>query len=188
MKVAAALLSVALLVGCATRGVPRKYGIPNFGKVNESLYRGGQPDADAIQQLSAMGIKSVVNLCMADAWEGEQDAARAASISYANIPLRSFAAPTDEQVANILAAISTMPQPVFVHCRRGCDRTGTIIACYRIQQEHWDNVSALKEAKSYGISCFEIGMRKYITHFKGRVCRLPAAAGPGVSRAVVPAG
>ena len=46
------------------------------------------------------------------------------------------------------------------------DRTGTIIACYRIQQDHWANSSALKEAEVYGLSPFEVGMRNYIKHFK----------------------
>jgi len=80
--------------------------------------------------------------------------------------LHSLSAPTDAQVACVLVAISTLPKPVFVHCQYGCDRTGTIIACYRVQQDHWTNSSALTEAEVYGISPFEVGMRNYIRHFK----------------------
>ena len=167
MRTVSALLSVALLVGCATRGVPATNGIANFGKVNDSLYRGGQPDQRAIQQLQAMGVRSVINLRMTnDVWKGEEAAVTASSMAYTNIPLHSLAAPTDAQVASILAAISTMPKPVFVHCQFGCDRTGTIIACYRIQHDHWANSSALKEAEVYGISPFELGMRSYILHLQ----------------------
>jgi tyrosine-protein phosphatase SIW14 len=167
MRIVAALLSVALLVGCATRGVSSTNDIPNFGKVNDSLYRGGQPDLKAMRQLKAMGIKSVVNLRMTnDVLKGEQAAATAGLIAYTNIPLPSLSAPTDAQVATVLAAISTMPKPVFVHCQFGCDRTGTIIACYRIQRDHWANSTALKEAEVYGLSLLEVGMRNYIKHFK----------------------
>jgi tyrosine-protein phosphatase SIW14 len=167
MRILAALLFVALLVGCATRGVPATNGIVNFGKVNDSLYRGGQPDHKAMQQLAAMGVRSVINLRMTnDVWNGEQAVATAYSMAYTNIPLRSLSAPTDAQVACVLAAISAMPKPVFVHCRHGCDRTGTILACYRIQQDHWANSSALKEAEVYGISPIEVAMRNYIKHFK----------------------
>jgi protein tyrosine/serine phosphatase len=167
MRIVAALLSVALLAGCATRGVPTTHGIVNFGKVNDWLYRGGQPDQKGMQQLAAMGVRSVINLRMTDdVWKGEQAAATAYSIAYTNIPFRSFSAPTDAQVACVLAAISAMPKPVFVHCQHGCDRTGTIIACYRILEGQWDNSRALKEAEVYGISPFEAAMRKYIKHFK----------------------
>jgi protein tyrosine/serine phosphatase len=56
--------------------------------------------------------------------------------------------------------------PVFVHCRRGKDRTGTVIACYRIQHDGWTNIHALEEAKSHGMSFAERSMRAYILHFK----------------------
>jgi len=167
MRNVANLLLLVLLVGCATRGVPATNGIANFGKVNDSLYRGGQPDLQAMQQLKALGVKSVINLRMTnDVWKGEQAAATAGWMAYTNIPLHALSAPTDAQVTSVLAAISNMPKPVFVHCQYGCDRTGTIIACYRIQQDHWANSSALKEAEVYGISPFEVGMRSYILHFQ----------------------
>ncbi len=167
MRTVTALLSLALLVGCATRGVPATNEVVNFGKINDALYRGAQPDHKAMQQLQAMGVKSVINLRMTnDVWKEEQAAATAGSMAYTNIPLGALSAPTDAQVASVLAAISAMPKPVFVHCKFGCDRTGTILACYRIQQDNWANSSALKEAEAYGLSPLEAGMRNYIKHFK----------------------
>jgi protein tyrosine/serine phosphatase len=68
-------------------------------------------------------------------------------------------------VAVLLALIKTLPAPVFVHCRPGCDRTGTIIACYRIRQGGWPNEAALEEARKYGLSKLEHGMTKYIRDF-----------------------
>jgi len=79
----------------------------------------------------------------------------------------SFAlAPTDAQVACVLAAISAMPKPVFVHCRYGCDRTGTILACYAFGRIAGPTLGALKEAEVLCISPFEVAMRNYIKHFK----------------------
>jgi protein tyrosine phosphatase (PTP) superfamily phosphohydrolase (DUF442 family) len=166
MRTLAALLSVAVLMGCAPRGVSATNDIANFGQVNEELYRGAQPDLKTMQQLKALGVKSVINLRMTyDVWKGEQAAAIALSMAYTNIPFSSLSAPTDSQVAAVLAAISSMPKPVFVHCRYGCDRTGTVIACYRIQHDHWTNSKALKEAEVHGIARFEVEMRNYIEQF-----------------------
>jgi len=55
---------------------------------------------------------------------------------------------------------------VFIHCRRGADRSGTVLACYRISHDHWENQKALKEAKTYGLSTFERAMRSFIQHFQ----------------------
>jgi len=57
---------------------------------------------------------------------------------------------------------------VFVHCKRGADRTGTIIGCYRIAHEGWTADRALSEAKQYGMSWLERGMREYISDYHRR--------------------
>ena len=169
MRIVAALLSLVLLLGCATRGISATNDIVNFGRVNDSLYRGAQPDQKGMRQLQTLGVRSVINLRMTnDVWSGEQAAAQAYAMAYTNIPLPALEPPTDAQVVTVLAAISTMPKPVFIHCQYGRDRTGTIIACYRIQTDHWTNSSALEEAEAYGISPFEVGMRKYIRHFRNK--------------------
>src|SRR5882672_10701774 len=34
----------------------------NFGKVNDHIYRGGQPDEDEYKKLAAIGIKTIIDL------------------------------------------------------------------------------------------------------------------------------
>jgi protein tyrosine/serine phosphatase len=160
------IIAVFFLAGVVP-GMAAGKGVVNFGKVNDGLYRGGQPDALALRQLKAMGIKSIINLRMKnDVWAEEALLASRSAMVYTNIPLNSLAAPTDEQVTSILAAIGSLPKPVFIHCQFGCDRTGTIIACYRIQSDRWSNAKALKEAETYGISPSETEMREYIARWK----------------------
>lgn len=50
---------------------------------------------------------------------------------------------------------------------------GQFIARCRIQQEHWDNSSALEEARVYGIPPFEVGMRDYIKYVVEACLGLP---------------
>ncbi len=154
------------MAGAGERGLPRSEGIANFGKVNDRLYRGAQPDAPGIRNLKKLGIKTIINLRMTnEVWKAEETEASANGITYTNVPMNGISRPTPEQVAKVLAMIETLPSPVFVHCEHGCERTGTIIACYRIKHDHWSGESALAEAERYGISKFAWGMRKCIVEF-----------------------
>lgn len=148
------------------RGLPARDGIGNFGQISTNLYRGAQPDANALQSLKKLGVKTIVNLRLPeDCWKVEEGQARALGILYTNMPLRGMGRPTDNQINRILSLLETAPGPVFVHCQHGCDRTGTIIACYRIKHDNWSSDSALKEANHYGMSRFERGMRSYVGDF-----------------------
>lgn len=86
---------------------------------------------------------------------------------YVHIPLAGMAAPSDRQIATAFAVLNDPTAwPVFVHCRRGADRTGTVIACYRIAHDHWDNEKALSEARMQGMSRIEHAMQQYVLHFQ----------------------
>ena len=100
-----------------------------------------------------------------DVWFAEEAEARTMGITYTNVPMSGIGRPTDEQVAKVLLIIETGTDPVFVHCQHGADRTGTIIACYRIQHDKWPSKQALQEAKGYGMSPLEIGMKHYVIDF-----------------------
>jgi tyrosine-protein phosphatase SIW14 len=161
------LLFIVCVCAASHRGVPATEGIYNFGKVNDGLYRGAQPDEAGIQSLKRLGVKTIINLRMSDdVWRNEGSQAGANGILYTNAPMKGLGRPTDEQVKNILSLIETLPGPVYVHCQHGCDRTGTIIACYRIQHDQWQNRKALDEAEHYGMSAFERGMKKFVKEFR----------------------
>jgi protein tyrosine/serine phosphatase len=160
-------------------------GVPNFHTVDEHLYRGAQPSPDGFKSLSKLGIKVIIDLR-----EGrehavlEQKLVESAGMKYVNVPMRGLNAPTDEQMATVFALLGdSSGWPTFVHCKRGADRTGTVVACYRISHDHWQNEKALKEARLYGMSRIEVAMQRYILEFKSGVVQsqpltlAPAAAG-----------
>src|ERR1700694_3603406 len=127
--------------------------LPNFHQVNEKLYRGAQPKKDGIKRLAQLGIKTIVSLRGQDGLGHIEEAdARAAGMRYFNVPLKETGRPTDEQVQQVLAILdSPKNQPVFVHCRLGADRTGLIVAVYRITHDDWTSERAKAEAKHYGM-------------------------------------
>jgi protein tyrosine/serine phosphatase len=150
--------------------LPVSEGILNFGKISERVYRGAQPDNDGLEHLKKLGVKLVINLREpGDSWKDEAAAVLACGIAYTNFPMNGFSRPKDEQVRQVLALLESFPGPVFVHCQHGCDRTGTIIACYRIQHDRWSGELAMREAERYGISRFEYLLRRYVHEFARNV-------------------
>jgi protein tyrosine/serine phosphatase len=161
-----ALAGTGSIWSAGARGLPAQEGILNFGKISEHLYRGAQPDATGIKNLKKLGVKLIVNLRMeGDGWKDEAAEAVANGIVYTNFPMSGAARPKDEQVRQILALFESFSGPIFVHCRHGCDRTGTIVACYRIQHDRWPGQLAMQEAKHYGISRLEILLKRYVANF-----------------------
>jgi tyrosine-protein phosphatase SIW14 len=142
-------------------------GIPNFHKVDDHVFRGGQPVNEAWPSLVKLGVKLVIDLRREDEHSSaaEAQAVEAAGMNYVNVPMKGVVAPTNEQINKVLALLNS-PDPVFVHCKRGADRTGTIIACYRIEHDHWDRKQAMNEAKSFGMSWDQLGLKRYIMAFQ----------------------
>lgn len=141
--------------------------VRNFGVVNDHLLRGAQPSASEITELSLAGAKLIIDLREAGtATAIEKQEVEKLGMKYTNIPFPPLAAPSPALIRNVLNLITeNKSQTIFVHCRRGKDRTGTVVACYRIQHDGWDNQHALEEANEFGMSALEHGMRSFIVHF-----------------------
>jgi protein tyrosine phosphatase (PTP) superfamily phosphohydrolase (DUF442 family) len=151
--------------------------IPNFHQVNERIFRGGQPPAEAWQSLSKLGVKVVIDLRREDehSTAAEAQAVGSAGMKYVNVPMKGVVAPTNEQIDKVLAVLDSQDM-VFVHCRQGVDRTGTVIACYRIAHDRWPSQQALGEAKSLGMGWAQMGLKKYIKAFQPRTRPASAAS------------
>jgi tyrosine-protein phosphatase SIW14 len=141
--------------------------IPNFHQVNEHVYRGGQPAPETWPNLAKLGVKTVIDLRRDDEHStvAEARAVTAAGMNYINVPMNGVVAPTNEQIAKVIALLNSN-EPVFVHCKRGADRTGAVIACYRISHDHWQHEQALQEAKSLGMGWAQMGLKHYIMAFR----------------------
>lgn len=139
--------------------------LPNFHQVKWQLFRGAQPRHEGLKQLSRWGIKTIINLGGENSSD-EGKAATALGLQYFNVPLPSFGRPTTEQVNKVIALLDDPNNaPIFVHCKNGKDRTGTIIACYRIAHEGWTDDQALAEAKMFGLGRLKFSMRSFVRDY-----------------------
>ena len=165
----ATILCVAVSLTLPAHADSFDQDLRNFQKVDDHVFRGAQPTAAGFKELAQRGIKTVVDLraigehSQAD----EQKIVTDLGMRYISVPMYGMATPKNDQVAAVLALMNdTTGGPVFIHCKRGADRTGTVVAVYRISHDGWENKKALHEAKSYGMSIFERALQHYVSEYK----------------------
>lgn len=152
-------------------------GIKNFHQVDEHVYRGGQPDHQGFLSLAHLGVKTIVDLREPGSRSSAEEAdVTADGMKYINVPMTGLTPPSEAEMNKLLGILEDNNQgPVFVHCMRGADRTGAVIAAYRIQHDRWENTRALKEAESLGMSFFQFPRKKFIRAYQARAIEAQAA-------------
>ena len=129
LLIALAIFATAL-TGCVT--APMTHGIPNFSQVDYSIFRGGQPNAIGWMYLKSIGVTNVVKLNDESEGSDRDAAALGMVINYFPISLQDqiFYLSHRDQVWNAVDAITPH---TYIHCEHGQDRTGLIVACYRVE-------------------------------------------------------
>ncbi|HVW87753.1 MAG TPA: tyrosine-protein phosphatase [Bryobacteraceae bacterium] len=166
----ASRLAIALLVLVLPVFAGSAPGIRNFDQVDLHVFRGGQPTEEGFQYLSRLGVKTVVDLREpGNRSKAEAALVTGAGMKYVNVPMTGLAAPSESEIARILALLEdTTAGPVFVHCWRGADRTGAVIAAYHIDHDKWNSARALADARAHSMSFFQIPRENFIRNFRPR--------------------
>lgn len=182
------------LVGIFVFGVPAfaassVQGIENFHEVDSHVFRGAQPTALGFEYLAKIGVKTILDLREADERASEEERiVTALGLKYVNVAMSGLTPPTEEQISKILALLGDADGgAVFVHCKRGADRTGAVIAAYRIAHDHWSNDKALAEASANGMSYFQFPRKAYIRSFRPLAIEAKSAGATNVSASAAPA-
>lgn len=148
----ALILHCWMLAACAslpaTRPRPPQWATPvsdthlrNFYRVDSQLYRSAQPDAEGMRELRARGIRTVLDLRY---WHDDKTIARGTGLTILHLPMMANAiAPGDLRQA--VELIRQAEKPILVHCRFGADRTGGVIAAYRVLEQGWSSEQANEE-------------------------------------------
>jgi protein tyrosine phosphatase (PTP) superfamily phosphohydrolase (DUF442 family) len=136
-------------------------GLPNLYRVNENLYRGAQPTAEGVEELKKLGVKTIVGLRF---HHSDEKLLGSTGITFVSIPMTAQA-PTEEEVVRFLQIVTDKTrQPVFVHCKHGSDRTGTMCAAYRVVIGGWTKQQAVDEMTKggFGFHSVWVNLPKFV--------------------------
>lgn len=135
----------------ARRVQPDLPGVENLWQVAPGLYRSGQPTREGFRALDGFGICTVVSLRQT---VNDLPLAADTDLVLVRVPMKSrhVAENRGERLVKALRAVRLGMQsgPVLVHCHHGADRTGVVIALWRILHDGWTRQQALDELISGG--------------------------------------
>lgn len=146
--------------------------LANFEIVSPTVLRGGQPDEEALQLLQKAGVKLVVNLRHHskaspqapassysffrrhgddDEIDDEKEICKRLGLRFENISLDGVNAPGFADIDRFLDLFAdSLNTPMYVHCLHGRERTGFMLAAYRVRLESWTLEEAYREMLQKG--------------------------------------
>ncbi len=137
MRALAPALAAALAGGCAILDpippTPPAYeGFPleRFYRVDDGLFAGAQPSrAQLAWMADRYDLRTVIKL--SPRWQGRDEVPP--GVTLIERPIPAVFTPDDADVRAILDDLERAPRPIYLHCRTGADRTGLIVALYRLR-------------------------------------------------------
>jgi len=156
IAIALAAVAVGLFIawnnGLKTVFLPKKWGVVEPGK----LFRSGQISQRLIRPtLTKNHIGLVIDMSIEDTPDAraEREAVKELNIQRVTLPLRGNGVGNPDHYLTALSMIIEAERkqcPVLVHCQAGTERTGGVIAVYRMLVEGMPEARAFAEARSYG--------------------------------------
>ncbi len=96
-------------------------------------------------------------------------AVEAAGMRSIEIPMDTMKKIDPAAVRKVLSVL-TDPEnlPVFVHCAHGKDRTGVVVAVYRMEVEGWREPEAEAEMEAFGFHEIWFQLKKFVRRYPER--------------------
>lgn len=130
-KVPISILAAVLLSACAN--------VRNLHQVDAKIWRSAQPTHSHFHLLEKQGIGEVLTL---RDWHPDDDLA--SRFKFHQITMRAGQI-KDEEIVKALRIIVSAEKPVLIHCYHGSDRTGVVVAMYRMVVQNWSREKAIAE-------------------------------------------
>ncbi|MDK9718604.1 MAG: tyrosine-protein phosphatase [Trichlorobacter sp.] len=138
-------------------------GLGNAGRVAPGIYRGEQPGPSGYATLQQMGIKTVIDLRTS---ESEKSQVEAAGMKAIAVPIEMTRKGLRQKVDQVVALMADPDnQPVYVHCRHGQDRTGIVVAAYRLSHQGWSLKDVETEMQAFGFNDVWVNFKSFIRSY-----------------------
>ena len=147
--------------------------IRNFSKASGTLFRGAAPTESGIRFIRSLGIKTIIDL-RAPGIITRRECVYATNydLNYFNIPV-NYLRLSDTIIAAFLAvALHPRYQPAFVHCIGGEDRTGAMVAIYRVAMDGWPFNWAYREMLDQRFHPWQLFLLRDVKKFAQRMKEL----------------
>jgi len=125
----------------------RLEGVANLNQVTGFLYRSAQPTAEGMRNLEKLGVRKVINL---RAFHSDRDEVSGTRLLNEELSVKTWHI-EDEDVVKVLRIVKDPASgPHLIHCQHGADRTGTMVAMYRMVVQGWPRDKAIDELVNGG--------------------------------------
>lgn len=155
--------SIFILTNCSARtinkttdsketAVPIKIqGVDNLYKVSETLFRSAQPTETGMKNIESFGIGTVISL---RSKQKDTELAKNTELNLIHVSMRAWN-PKYEDTVKVMYLLNpnnpdTNKKPILIHCYHGADRTGMMVALYRMVYQNWEREKALNEMLNGG--------------------------------------
>lgn len=113
----------------------------NFHRVDDKVWRSAQPEKRDFPELQKLGITEVLNL---REWHDDAQKAENTALHLHKVAMDAG----DLREKDLIEAVKILRDsqgPILVHCWHGSDRTGMVVALYRMVVNGWTRERAIAE-------------------------------------------
>ena len=160
-------------------------GVPNLYCFGTGLYRGAQPTSTGFGILQKLGIKTIINL---RSFHSDKDEVLKLGLSYEQVYMKAWHAEREDAVWFLKIVTDPGRLPTFVHCHHGSDRTGLMVALYRVVVTGWTKEQAIREMieGGYGFHPIWANLVRYIRNLDVNAIRKEAGIMDQIPATFVP--
>jgi protein tyrosine/serine phosphatase len=162
MRITTLLLIFPLLLQGQSAVRINSCGLENMYRIDKDVYRSEQPAAEHFVALEKYGIREILNLRY---WHSNEAKMSQTSMKSHRVRMNAHDA-NNSAVVKALKIIASRKGAILIHCRHGSDRTGLIVAMYRLVFQNWSKKDAIDEmlSKQFGFHGIYKNLVRYIEH------------------------
>jgi protein tyrosine phosphatase (PTP) superfamily phosphohydrolase (DUF442 family) len=121
--------------------------VANMYRIEDGLYRAAQPTAAGFTELAALGLHGVLDVA---GGAGDEPLLRSDTIKTFHVPMSAWGLHDDLVLRALRIMADPSNRPLLIHCQHGADRTGAMVALYRVVVQGWKKADAIREMNEGG--------------------------------------